>query len=229
MYANFEGIALVSRVYCNGVFVGGHLGMFGSFKCRLTPYLHPRKNNQLLVYVERGIKSKDGDKVISVEVSVPVTQNMLLSLNKSMFDKIGPKYNVMGIWLPVTLEVSESGGRIADVFFNPKLDGHMMEFTMENPDQRKSIVGKLNYTITNKKTGKVFVSEIVNPSLKLSAGQTATFSINKNGLKPNLWSPDHPELYVMDVRWSSPTGKLIYQWKEQVGYRTITTKGAQVY
>lgn len=229
VYANFEGVALVSRVYINGVFVGGHLGMFGSFKCRLTPYLKSGFDNQLLVYVERGVKSKDGDKVISVEVSVPVTQNMLLSLNKSMFDKIGPKYNVMGIWLPVTLEVSDQGGRIADVFFIPQLDGHTMQFTMENPDQTKKISGKLSYTITNKKTGKVFVSQIVKPSLKLSAGQSTIFSINKNGLKPDLWSPDHPDLYVMDVRWSSPNGKLIHQWKEQVGYRTITTKGAQVY
>jgi beta-galactosidase len=229
VYANFEGVALVSRVYINGVYVGGHLGMFGSFKCRLTPYLKPGQNNQLLVYVERGVKSKDGDKIVSVAVSVPVTQNMLLSLNKSMFDKIGPRYNVMGIWLPVTLEVSDAGGRIADVFFNPRLDGHTMQFTMENPDQSKSIAGKLSYTITNKRTGKIFVSQTVDPSLKLSPGQTTTFSITKNGLKPELWSPDIPNLYVMDVRWTSTKGKLIHQWKEQVGYRTMSTKGEQVY
>ncbi|HVK96403.1 MAG TPA: glycoside hydrolase family 2 TIM barrel-domain containing protein [Flavisolibacter sp.] len=228
VYANFEGVALVSRVYINGVNVGQHLGMFGSFKCRLTPHLKSGEDNQLLVYVERGVKSKDGDKLISVEVSVPVTQNMLLSLNKSMYDKIGPKYNVMGIWLPVTLEVSEEGGRIADVFFNPSLDGHTMEFTMQNPDANKSIAGKLSYTITNKKTGKVLATETVNPSLKLSPKESNTFTINKKGLKPELWSPDMPNLYIMDVKWTSPGGKLIHQWKEQVGYRTITTQGAQV-
>jgi beta-galactosidase len=58
VYANFEGVALVSRVYCNGTLVGNHLGMFGSFKCRLTPYLKQGQDNQLLVYVERGVKSK---------------------------------------------------------------------------------------------------------------------------------------------------------------------------
>lgn len=228
VYVNFEGVALVSRVYINGVNVGQHLGMFGSFKCRLTPYLKPGENNQLLVYVERGVKSKDGDKLISVEVSVPVTQNMLLSLNKSMFDKIGPKYNVMGIWLPVTLEVSEEGGRIADVFFNPSLDGHTMEFTMENPDASKEVAGKLAYTLTNKKTGKILHAQTVYPSLKLAPKQTATFSVTRSGLKPVLWSPDMPNLYVMDVKWISPKGKLIHQWREQVGYRTITAKGSQV-
>ncbi|HVG15300.1 MAG TPA: glycoside hydrolase family 2 TIM barrel-domain containing protein, partial [Chitinophagaceae bacterium] len=229
VYANFEGVALVSRVYCNGALVGNHLGMFGSFKCRLTPYLKPGQDNQLLVYVERGVKSKEGDKIISVEVSVPVTQNMLLSLNKSMFDKIGPKYNVMGIWLPVTLEVSEEGGRIADVFFNPQLDGHTMEFTMENPDATKAVSGKLSYSITNKKTGKVLVAQTVNRSLKLPPGQTTAFTITKKELKPELWSPDIPNLYVMDVRWTAGNGKLIHQWKEQVGYRTISTKGTEVY
>lgn len=228
VYANFEGVALVSRVYCNGTLVGSHLGMFGSFKCRLTPYLKQGQDNQLLVYVERGVKSKEGDKIISVEVSVPVTQNMLLSLNKSMFDKIGPKYNVMGIWLPVTLEVSEEGGRIADVFFNPTLTGHTMEFTMENPVSLNAAAGKLSYTITNKKTGKVLVSETVKPALQLAPGQTTTFNITKTGLKPDLWTPDIPNLYMMDVRWTSPKGKLIHQWKEQVGYRTIAAKGEQV-
>jgi len=227
VYANFEGVALVSRVYCNGVYVGGHLGMFGSFKCRLTPYLKSGQDNELLVYVERGVKSKEGDEIISVEVSVPVTQNMLLSFNKSMFDKIGPKYNVMGIWLPVTLEVSDAGGRIDDVFFNPQLNGHTMEFTMENPSE-KVVSGKLSYTITNKKTKKVLAKQIVNSSLSLSPKQSTTFSISKTGLKPDLWSPDIPNLYVMDVRWTSSSGKLIHQWKEQVGYRTISTKGEQV-
>ncbi|MDB5193839.1 MAG: lacZ 5 [Segetibacter sp.] len=228
VYANFEGVALVSRVYCNGALVGSHLGMFGSFKCRLTPYLKPGQNNQLLVYVERAVKSGEGDKVISVEVSVPVTQNMLLSLNKSMFDKIGPKYNVMGIWLPVTLEVSEDGGHIADVFFNPTLTGHKMEFSIENPDLHKTASGKLSYTITNKKTGKILVSETVKSSLKVAPGDTTTFSITKTGLKPELWSPDIPNLYVMDVKWTSPSGKLIHRWKDKVGYRTVTAKGAQV-
>lgn len=228
VYANFEGVALVSRIYCNGSYIGGHLGMFGSFKCRLTPYLKSGQDNQLLVYVERGIRSKEGDKVVSVEVSVPVTQSMLLSLNKSMFDKIGPKYNVMGIWLPVTLEVSEAGGRIADVFFNPGLNGHTIEFTMENPNTQKVVSGKLSYTITNKKTGKVLVNQNVNPSLKIAPGQTITFSISKSGLKPELWTPDIPNLYIMDVKWSSASGKLIHRWKEQVGYRTIATKGEQV-
>jgi beta-galactosidase len=228
VYANFEGVALVSRVYCNGTLVGSHLGMFGSFKCRLTPYLKQGQYNQLLVYVERGVKSKEGDKVISVEVSVPVTQNMLLSLNKSMFDKIGPKYNVMGIWLPVTLEVSEDGGRISDVFFNPTLTGHTVEFTMENPYNFKTVAGKLSYTITNKKKGKLLVSQTVKSSLKIAPGDTTTLTITKTGLKPELWTPDLPNLYVLDVKWTSPKGKLIHEWKEQVGYRTIAAKGEQV-
>src|SRR5665647_2597889 len=227
VYVNFEGVALVCRVYCNGIYVGGHIGMFGSFKCRLTTYLKPGHNN-LLVYVERGVRSKEGDKVISVAVSVPVTQKMLLSVNKSMFDKMGPKYNVMGIWLPITLQISEAGGRIADVFFNPKLNGHTIRFTMENPTYHKTISGKLSYIITNKKTGKVLVAQTVNSFLKIPAGKTIKFSMTKTGLKPQLWSPDIPNLYIIDVKWTSADGKLIDQWKEQVGYRTIAIKGEQV-
>ena len=33
IYADFEGVATISRVYANGQYVGGHLGMFGNFKC----------------------------------------------------------------------------------------------------------------------------------------------------------------------------------------------------
>lgn len=203
--------------------------MFGSFECRLTPHINWGGANELLVYVERGGPSKHKDQVVSVEASVAVTQNMLSSLNKSMFDKIGKRYNPMGIWQPVTMEISPTGGRIADVFFQPALDGHTIEFTMENPDPNMDASGALSYTITNKKSGRVIASETVRSSLNLPSGKSQTFSISKDGLNPELWSPDHPNLYLLDVRWESSKGKVIHTYHHQVGYRTVATKGEQVY
>ncbi len=86
---HFEGVAMVSRVYLNGERVGGHVGMFGGFDCRLTDALRFGEDNQLLVHVERGSRGENDTEVVDVAVTVPVTRDMLTSLNSGMFGGFG--------------------------------------------------------------------------------------------------------------------------------------------
>lgn len=227
--ADFEGVATVSRVYFNGNYVGGHLGMFGSFQCRLTPYLKAGEKNSLLVYVERGIKSDKGDEVVSVAVTVPVTRDMLTSLNSGMFGGFGngPRAKFMGIWQPVKLLISEPGGRIEDVFFKPSLQGHKIEVTLENP-LRTKLTGKLQYSLKDTKTGNILLSENVSEQVSVKSG-SETITLEKAGLNPKLWTPDHPNLYHLEVSWLSTDGKLLDKWSMPVGYRTVETRGQEVY
>ena len=60
VYINFEGVATVSRIYCNGNYVGGHLGMFGEKEYYLTPYIKWGEENNILVFVQRGKQSENG-------------------------------------------------------------------------------------------------------------------------------------------------------------------------
>ncbi len=227
IYADFEGVATISRVYCNGNYVGEHLGMFGAFNCRLTAFLKSGKN-QLLVYVERGVVAEKGNEVVSVAVTVPVTRDMLASLNSGLFGGFGngPRAKFMGIWQPVTLKVSNHGGKIKDVFFNPSLTGHHLKIEIKNPEKGKE-TGEIYYTIKSNRTNKILVKE-TSKTLTLNGGGEKTIQIEKTDLSPVLWTPDHPYLYDLIVQWKNKKGYVIDEYQCEIGYRTVATRGNEI-
>jgi len=229
-YANFEGVATISRVYMNGNYVGGHLGMFGSFETRLTPHLIPGEVNKLMVYAERGIKAENGDEVVSIAVTVPVTKDMLSSLNSGLFGGFGngPRAKFLGIWQPVHLEISEKGGKINDVFFNPSLEGHEISFSIENPG-KSGISGVWGYSVTDKETGEVLIQEEFEETEEVNSGEIKTLKISKENLNPKHWTPDIPHLYRLEAYWKNKQGKVEDIYSCQVGYRTLEARGKQVY
>lgn len=228
IYANFEGVATISRVYCNGNYVGGHLGMFGSFSCRLTPYLKKGKNT-LAVYVERGVVAEKGNEVVSIAVTVPVTRDMLASLNSGMFGGFGngPRAKFMGIWQPVHLEISKVGGKIDDVFFKPTLTGHSLQVEIANPN-KKAVENEITYTIKDKITGQLLAEGKSEGLVSVDASQKNTLTIKKEGLSPTLWTPDRPYLYQLQVLLKDKKGNQLDQYECEVGYRTVSTKGKDI-
>ena len=228
---SFEGVAMLSRVYCNGHHVGGHVGMFGEFECRLTPHLKWGQNNTLVVYAERGNTVANADEVVSVAVTVPVTRGMLNSLNHGMFGGFGRHSisNFLGIWQPVTLKVSQSGGRVADAFFHPALDGHRIDVTLENPGDA-AVSGRLHYQLRERNGGALLHEQTLAQALELAAGESRMVTLEKSALSPKLWSPDFPNLYDLTITWKSADGsRMIDQWTQAVGYRTVSVKGDRFY
>jgi hypothetical protein len=230
LYVSFEGIAMISRVYCNGHYVGGHVGMFGEFDCYLTPYLKLGWENNLLVYVERGVQSKDASEVVGIAVTVPVTRDMLTSLNCGVFGGCGrgPRAKFMGIWQPVSLKISQPGGRIEDVFFIPSLDGHELKISLENP-REKSVTGRIRYFVRDVQSREILYEETVSDIIFIGSGQTAKVSLEKKDLVPKLWTPDRPNLYELEVQWISENGNIVDSWLHKVGYRTVEVRGKYVY
>lgn len=226
---HFEGIAMVSRMYCNGEVVGDHLGMFGEADCRLTPHLKWGEVNRIAVYIRRGSDiESDEKKVMGVAVTVPITSDMLNSLNHGMFGGFGreSKTKFMGIWQPVELRIAPGAARIADVFFKPRLDAHEIEVTLENPGSQ-TVAGELCYSLKDSKTGAALVEETP-MSVEIAAGATKELVLKKDGLAPKLWSPDFPNLYTLSVQWNvEGVTSDVYECK--VGYRTVSTKGKRVY
>jgi hypothetical protein len=228
---NFEGVAMLSRVYCNGYDVGGHVGMFGEFECRLTPHLKRGSTNTLLVYAERGADVKGADEVIGVAVTVPVTRGMLASLNHGMFGGFGRGAfaKFLGIWQPVTLKVSAPGGRIADAFFKPALHGHTIDVTLQNPGTQ-AVAGRIHYLVREVRTGTLLCTETVAKPLELAGETVQTLTLEKHGLSPELWSPDYPNLYELVIEWRSSEGnRLVDRWTHRVGYRTLVVQGDRFY
>ena len=228
--ANFEGVAMRSRVYCNGHLVGQHTGMFGALDCRLTPFLRRGATNNLLVYAERGNTVKDADAVLGVAVTVPVTRGMLSSLNHGMFGGFGRSVvaRFLGIWQPVTLKISQPGARISEVFFIPALDGHEIRFTLANANLQPA-KGTVFCRVTDRTSGEQLDESAVPITQLVPAGGAQSGVISVRNLKPKLWTPDHPNLYQLSLEWRTEDGRLLDCWSEAVGYRTVQVKGAQLF
>jgi len=228
---DFEGVAMLSRVYCNGHLVGQHTGMFGALSCRLTPYLQRGATNNLLVYAERGVKVKDADTVLGVAVTVPVTRGMLSSLNHGMFGGFGRTVmaRFLGIWQPVTLKISQPSARIDDVFFIPSLDGHRIQFQLVNSNATPA-AGLLRCRVTDKITGELLNESVLRVTDPIPAGATQAEVLTVSDLKPKLWTPDRPNLYTLTLEWCSADGdQVLDRWTDEVGYRTISVNGPQLY
>ena len=228
---DFEGVAMLSRVYCNGHLVGQHTGMFGSLSCRLTPYLQRGATNNLLVYAERGVKVKDADTVLGVAVTVPVTRGMLSSLNHGMFGGFGRTVmaRFLGIWQPVTLKISQPSARIDDVFFIPSLDGHRIQFQLVNSNATPA-AGLLRCRVTDKTTGELLNESMLRVADPIPAGASQAEVLTASDLKPKPWTPDRPNLYTLTLEWCSADGQQVLdRWTDEVGYRTISVNGSQLY
>jgi len=222
MVLNFDAVSKVADVYVNGVNVASHIGMFGDFEADATDMFHPGKNLVAVKVVKDYIKNiKNADEVIDVAVSLPVTNRMLKDIAHGFYGD-----EPAGIWQPVKLVITEQQ-KIEDVFIRPSLKGAEFDFTISNASSKKSIYD-LSVEITDKETGSVlYVGSLAGKQiLGASAEEVSTYRIE--GLKPRLWSPQHPNLY--DFRFTlSQKGKTVDTKVITSGFRTFEVKDGLFY
>jgi beta-galactosidase len=211
---HFDAVAAVAQVYWNGKLVGSHIGMFGPFECDVTPEVKFGGKNLLAVMVSSG----KGDAALpktpeSVAVTVNITSEMLNSLAHGWY--IG---GMAGIWQPVRLVVSGKS-RIEDVFFRPRLDGASIETKVSSKTQGKLV----RHSIIDAATGAVLYNDTKGaPVWKGQVGQ------DTGTLRPKLWSPEHPNLYVLKTRLISG-GKVVDEVSTTVGFKTFEARGNRLY
>ncbi len=216
----FDAIASISQVYWNGKPVASHVGMFGPIECEVTPYVTPGKRNLLAVFVSEGKADPEAAKqVAAVAVTVSVTNDMLNKLPHGFYF-----HELMGgIWQPVKLEITNKC-RIADVFFRPGLTGANIETTV---DGQFCELMKVRHTITDVATGQSLYRG-TRDALVLKGTGLFTAKAAISGLKPKLWSPEHPNLYTLKTQLICDQ-TVVDESITTVGFRTFQVKGDKVY
>ena len=125
VFIQFDGVAMISRAYCNGQFLGEHKGMFSRFEYDLTSSLKPGEN-LIAVFVSME-KIPPSSLSMGQAVTVNLTASKVKSMSKGMYGPLWPSasnrdYDLHGIWQPVKLVV-RSGAKLDDVWFIPSWDG----------------------------------------------------------------------------------------------------------
>ena len=214
----FDAVASVAEVYWNGKRVGSHVGMFGAFECDVTPYVRFGGRNLLAVMVASGKADlQPAKESAGVAVTVNVTKEMLNSLPHGWF-----RPGLGGIWQPVTLEVTGKD-RIADVYFRPSLDGAAIETAVDRSEGRNLCV---RHTIADAASGTVLYR---GPASVVPSGKGATTVYTSvSGLKPKLWSPEHPNLYRLKTQLVM-NDTVVDASIITVGFRTLEARGSRLY
>lgn len=214
----FDAIAKISDVWVNGVKVGSNVGMFRELNCDISQAVKPGSN----VIAVRVIgnpdgKIKDASKVEAVAVSVNVTNEMIQSLPHGMTDN-----SSRGIWQPVKLVVTNPL-RVGELFIQPRLDGAAAEVEILNSSSQARTV-TLAYQIRDLKDQSVLDADAKPVRLTVPPRGRVTATIATPKLQPKLWSPQVPNLYVLDLVLSDgrqPVDRL----ETRFGFRTFTVDG----
>ena len=211
----FDAVASVAQVCWNGEPVGSHVGMFGPFECEVTPRVRFGERNLLAVYVSSGRLDPNLAKGRGeVAVTVNITPEMLNSLAHGCYAP-----GMAGIWQPVSLIVTGSR-RIQDVIFRPRLNGAAITATVSSHSKAPLTI---KHAIIDAATGRTLYEDREGRAVR---GEATT--IDTGTLRPKLWSPEHPNLYVLKTRLLS-AGKIVDEVSTTVGFKTFEARGNRLY
>lgn len=240
---DFEGIALISTIYFNGVKVHENIGMFMPMQIDVSEYVRPGRN-VLAVEVHRqladekeaataaraiennytrawDILAEDAEKETKRQQDGEIVRRPFCT------DDIAHGFysnHPGGIWRNVRLLISDPV-HVKECFFKPRLDGADIEVWYGNHGtQEKSV--ELSCRIVHRTTGELLWEGSVE-EFTLPAGKERHAEFSTPQVSPQLWGPKTPNLYVLSFELrDKQSGALLDCYKEQVGFRTVCFEGS---
>lgn len=232
---DFEGIALVSEIYINGVKIRENIGMFTPMQIDVSSNIRPGRN-VLAIKVSRVVSDEE---IKIAESSIDENYTKARSSEEDEFfakdcehrpfntDDIPHGFysnHPGGIWRSVKLIIRDKL-HTENFWFRPKTDGAAIEINIENADliPRK---GNLSYSIVHTVTGEYLCGgEICD--IALDAGEKTVKTVRTPKVSPRLWEPGKPNLYRLSVMISE-NGVVTDKYTEKVGFRTVEISGSRI-
>jgi len=238
---DFEGIALVSAVYFNGQKIQDHIGMFSPQKITVTDLVKPGRNVVAIQVWKQWEDEMSSDVSATMDDNYADAWNVIADAKKGTLKKLdsGQRAEKLlhkhiphgfygnspgGIWRDVTLVITDKV-KIEEFYFKPALDGAEIDVTYANHSSQAQDV-TLSYEIKNKASGTLLIDGIVEQK-KLAANETRTATFNTPAVTPELWGPGAPNLYTISFSVTQ-NDDLLDKLTDQVGFRTIEVKGAEL-
>lgn len=202
MTLTFDAVSKIAEVYINGILAGSHIGMYGEMRIDGSKLL--REGNNLVVVKVIGRTDDTDSETLDFfysSVRESETGDGKIAAKSNLLKDVAHGFygdDPAGIWQPVKLTIT-SKVKNEDVFIKPTLHGATFDLTIKNYGDRTE---KLNvYTdIIDKETGAVLYSKESLAKQSLKAGEERVFTYTIDGLKPRLWTPNHPNLYDFKFR-----------------------------
>lgn len=202
----FDGVSSHCVVKINGIKAGEHEGSFVPFEMDITGALHREGN------------------VLEVDVSALTISDKLACTSQYA------AHTVAGILRKVTL-FALPGLNIAKTWVNTTLDDRYRDAGLhiactlanENPS---SVQGQLRFRLLAA-DGKEVLNVSSGRGVTVSAGKTLDQDVSVPVKAPELWNPEHPYLYTLQIQLIS-NGKVLETQQQKIGFRQVQVRGNQL-
>jgi Glycosyl hydrolases family 2, TIM barrel domain/Glycosyl hydrolases family 2/Glycosyl hydrolases family 2, sugar binding domain len=212
----FDAVAKACEIWVNGARVGAHIGMFGEVRCNITSAVKPGAN-LIAVHVHGRLDTEDfSTAIVGIAVTVPVTASMLHSLPHGMYPE-----NASGIWQGVRLIVTNPVA-VEETFIEPGLDRLSFQLKMRNATP-KTVDALIGFSICSVKDGTVLYASSPQSAQKIETTGAALYFTTPT-LKAELWSPQSPNLYVLEIT-VIVDGVVVDRMSTRFGFRTFKVDG----
>lgn len=229
---DFEAIAVVSAVYCNGVKVHENIGMFTPMQIDISDYIHEGRNI-IAVQTHCGLPESssntvetdfvDNNYAIARQTSdAPVSNCVHREFCTEDIPHGIYSNNPSGIWRSVKMIISEKL-HIEDCWFRPTLEDATIEITYINGLKNLKDVS-LKYSLVHKTTGEFLCGGDVE-TVSLKSGEKRVVTIKTPKVSPRLWGPGTPNLYRLELSLHH-NDKLVDTYIENVGFKTVHFEGS---
>ncbi len=167
------------------------------------------------------------ENVLAVRVTDPGGGNSWMDFNPIKFGdvQLPDSHNFGGIWQDVELLVTEKS-YIDDIFVQPQEDLKSVKILTTIINRNKTKRGKLEFIISEKEKKTV----IKKTTLEIAVPENKEINIEKTISidNPELWSPEHPFLYNLEVILSC-NNKILDKSNVNFGVRFFTERDGNFY
>ncbi len=189
---HFDGANIVSKVYVNGRYAGGHVGGYVGFNVDISPYIKEGQTNRITVRVDNSynpniIPSQKSDFFIYG------------GLVRSVWLEIMPPDYIDGFHASIS--------NVSAVSAETKIKTEIKCSGNLNAQLKAELIGPSGKKILEAETG-----------MKLIKGGNAVLLELPKLMDPELWSPDFPNLYKIKLSLYGG-GRFIDSTSDLVGYR----------
>ncbi len=214
----FEAVSKMAKIWVNGHPVGEHVGMFAPFEFEVGQFLRPGRNLLVVKVVKNYAEVADGEGVVDLAESVGVTKKMLADLPHGIF-----AHEPAGIWQGVKL-LTSNRLRLRDVFVKTHLTGLDLDLEIEKSDTATRQVS-LDLSLVDCADGTVLFSQKGMAAWSLAGDSVFKKSLSLAGLQPKLWSPEHPNLYSLELSLHDSSLITHSSLLTKIGFRTFEKCG----
>jgi hypothetical protein len=213
----FGGAKFDSKVWVNGVAVGGYLNGYEPFELDVTRAVKPGQSNEILVALT------DWTATFSQPVDfndLGPYENRRDHAKNAVLAPIGGRYDLYGLWQAVQI-TGMPAVSIDDVFVMPSVRRHELaaRVTLRNDGAADQTVLLKNRVLDT----NTAVLSLPDQQIQVRAGATRQVDVTASWPDARLWSPADPYLYQIET--TAEAGSMQDAVSTRFGFRELWAEG----